>query len=175
MFLLEHQQRYKGKVVEEVDYLLEYEKLKERQHKEKTIQSKVDLNTEIEEIVNQAKQKTSQNQTNQTSNRSKIGSIRENRTVEKMIQREEEAFELNKSNIENSEVVPFNQSESMRDTGYDLLLRKQKEALNKKMNRVIIPNGCDAVVAEYGNRLLRNIEGIPSLKHFLYPFYRGSH
>ncbi|WP_096186323.1 Mu transposase C-terminal domain-containing protein [Evansella halocellulosilytica] len=125
----------KGKIVEEVNYLLEYEKLKERQHKEKTIQSKVDLNTEIEEIVNQAKQKTSHNQTNQTSNRSKIGSIRENRTVEKMIQREEEAFELNKSNIENSEVVPFNQSESsefMGDTGYDLLLRKQKEALNKK-------------------------------------------
>ncbi|WP_031308202.1 hypothetical protein, partial [Mesobacillus boroniphilus] len=59
----------------------------------------------------------------------------DNRAVEKMIQREEEAFELNQVNIENSKVVPFNQSDSnvfMGDTGFDLLLRKQKEALNKK-------------------------------------------
>jgi hypothetical protein len=134
-FLLEHQQRYKGKVVEEINYLLEYEKLREKQHKEKTIQSKVDLNTEIEEIVNQAKMETSQKQTDVISKRSRIGSIRENRSIEKMIQREEEAFELNKVNIENSKVVPFNGSDSnefMGDTGIDLLKRKQKEALNKK-------------------------------------------
>lgn len=134
-FLLEHQQRYKGKVVEEINYLLEYEKLKEKQHKEKTLQSKVDLNTEIEEIVKQAKLETSQKQTDVLSKRSRIGSIRENRAVEKIIQREEEAFELNKSNIDNTEVVPFYQSESnefMGDKGFDLLLRKQKEALNKK-------------------------------------------
>ncbi|TFB21475.1 DNA-binding protein [Filobacillus milosensis] len=134
-FLLEHQQRYKGKAVEEINYLLEYEKQKERQHKEKTIQSKVDLNTEIEEIVKQAQMETSQKQTDVSSKRSRIGSIRENRAVEKMIQREEEAFELNKVNIENSKVVPFIQSDSnefMGDAGFDLLLRKQKEALNKK-------------------------------------------
>ncbi|MFV2050851.1 Mu transposase C-terminal domain-containing protein [Metabacillus sp. YM-086] len=134
-FLLEHQQRYKGKVVEEINYLLEYEKQKERQHKEKTIQSKVDLNTEIEEIVKQAKMETSQKQTDASSKRSRLGSIRENRAVEKVIQREEEAFELDKVNIEDSKVVPFMQSDSnefMGDTGFDLLLRKQKEALNKK-------------------------------------------
>ncbi|MBZ9536524.1 transposase [Cytobacillus oceanisediminis] len=133
-FLLEHQQRYRGKVVEEIDYLLEYEKVKEKQYKEKTIQEKVDLNTEIEEIVKQAKQETSQEQTDVISKRSRIGNIRQNRAVEKMIQREEEAFELDRSNIENSKVVPFNLSESkefMGDTGFDLLLRKQKEALNK--------------------------------------------
>ncbi|MDT0163537.1 Mu transposase C-terminal domain-containing protein [Bacillus sp. AG4(2022)] len=134
-FLLEHQQRYKGKVVEEINYLLEYEKLKEKQHKEKAIQSKVDLNTEIEEIVKQAKMETSQKQTDVISKRGRIGSIRANRAVEKMIQRDEEAFELNKVNIENSKIVPFNQSESdefMGDSGFDLLLRKQKEALKKK-------------------------------------------
>jgi hypothetical protein len=134
-FLLEHQQRYKGKVVEEINYLLEYEKQTEKQHKEKTIQSKVDLNTEIEEIVKQAKMEKSQKQTDVISKRSRIGSIRDNRAVEKMIQREKEAFELNKVNIENSKIVPFNQSESdesMGDSGFDLLLRKQKEALKKK-------------------------------------------
>lgn len=115
--------------------MLEYEKLKEKQHKEKAIQSKVDLNTEIEEIVKQAKMETSQKQTDVISKRGRIGSIRANRAIEKMIQRDEEAFELNKVNIENSKIVPFNQSESdefMGDSGFDLLLRKQKEALKKK-------------------------------------------
>lgn len=134
-FLLEHQQRYKGKAVEEINYLIEYEKLKEKQYKDKTIQSKVDLNAEIEDIVKQAEQETSQKQTDVNSKRSRIKNIRQNRNAEKMIQREEEAFELDKSNIESSEVVPFKQSDSdefMGDTGFDLLLRKQKEALGKK-------------------------------------------
>lgn len=134
-FLLEHQQRYKGKVVEEINYLLEYEKLKEIKSKEKTLQSKVDLNSEIEEIVKQAIEETSQKQTDVISKRSRIKNIRQNRNAEKMIQREEEAFELDNRNIENSEIIPFNCSDNdkfVEDTGFDLLFRKQKEALKKK-------------------------------------------
>jgi hypothetical protein len=53
--------------------------------------------------------------------------------VEKMMQRGEEAFELDKGEIkEDSRVVSINQIvEEENDNGLSLLLKKQKEALKK--------------------------------------------
>lgn len=132
-FLLEHQQRYKDKTIEEVNYLLEYEKLQEKKYSDKKIQAKVDLISEIENIVEQAENQTDQEQTNIESKRGRLKNIRNNRKVEKMIQREEEAFELDKGEIkEDSRVVSINQIvEEENDNGLSLLLKKQKEALKK--------------------------------------------
>jgi hypothetical protein len=64
-----------------------------------------------------------------------LKNIRQNRKVEKMLRREEEAFELDKSdNTEEAEVISFNRSESKEkneDSIINLLQRKQKEALEK--------------------------------------------
>lgn len=132
-FLLEHQQRYKGKTLEEIDYLLEYERLQEKKYTEKKLQSKVDLIAEIENIVRQAEQDTEQERINTDSKRSRLKNIRQNRMVEKMLQREKEAFDLDKSKmVENSEVVSFKQPDDEEvDDGFNLLLRKQREALKK--------------------------------------------
>lgn len=132
-FLLEHQQRYKDKTIEEVNYLLEYEKLQEKKYSDKKIQAKVDLISEIENIVEQAENQTDQEQTNIESKRGRLKNIRNNRKVEKMMQRGEEAFELDKGKIkEDSRVVSINQIvEEENDNGLSLLLKKQKEALKK--------------------------------------------
>ena len=134
-FLLEHQQRYKDRTLDEINYLLEYEKLQEKRYSDKKIQSKVDLISEIENIVEQAKQQTAEEQTKGSSNRSRLKNIRQNRKVEKMLRREEEAFELDKSdNTEEAEVISFNRSDSKEkneDSIFNLLQRKQKEALEK--------------------------------------------
>ncbi len=134
-FLLEHQHRYKDRTIEEINYLLEYEKLQEKKYSDIKIQSKVDLISEIENIVEEAKGQTDREQTKGISNRSRLKNIRQNRKVEKMLQREEEAFELDKSdNTEEAEVISFNRSEREGKNGdsiFNLLQRKQKEALEK--------------------------------------------
>ena len=134
-FLLEHQHRYKDRTLDEINYLLEYEKLQEKKYSDKKIQSKVDLISEIENIVEQAERQTDREQTKGISNKSRLKNIRQNRKVEKMMNREEEAFELDKSdNGEKAEVISFNRSESKEkneDSIFNLLQRKQKEALGK--------------------------------------------
>lgn len=134
-FLLGHQQRYKDKTIEEINYLFEYEKMQEKRYSDKKIQTKVDLISEIENIVGQAKQQTAEEQTDVGSKRGRLKNIRQNRKVEKMLQREEEAFELDKSDtLEDTEVIRFNKSnseENTTDNVFNLLLRKQKEALGK--------------------------------------------
>lgn len=134
-FLLEHQHRYKDRTLDEINYLLEYEKLQEKKYSDKKIQSKVDLISEIDNIVKQAVRQTDEEQTKGISNRSRLKNIRQNRKVEKMLQREEEAFELDKSdNTEEAEVIAFNRSQSKEkneDSIFNLLQRKQKEALEK--------------------------------------------
>ncbi len=134
-FLLEHQQRYKDKTLDEINYLLEYEKLQEKKYSDKKIQAKVDLISEIENIVEQAEQQTLEEQTNVGSKRSRLKNIRQNRKVEKMLQREKEAFELDqRDTVEDTEVIPFNKNDSEEnnaDSVFNLLLRKQKEALKK--------------------------------------------
>lgn len=134
-FLLEHQQRFKGKTIEEINYLLEYEKLQQKKYSDKKIQAKVDLISEIENIVEQAEQQTEEEQTNVGSKRSRLKNIRQNRKVEKMLQREEEAFELEKSDtVEDAEVISFDKSNDEGNDGdsvVDLLVKKQKEALKK--------------------------------------------
>ena len=95
----------------------------------------MDLISEIENIVEQAERQTDREQTKGISNKSRLKNIRQNRKVEKMMNREEEAFELDKSdNGEKAEVISFNRSESKEkneDSIFNLLQRKQKEALGK--------------------------------------------
>ena len=134
-FLLEHQHRYKSRTIEEINYLLEYEKLQEKKYTDKKIQSKVDLISEIENIVEKAEQQTANEQTIGLSKRSRLKNIRQNRKIEKMLQREEEAFELDRrETVEDAKVIPFSKNdneENSEDRVFNLLMKKQKEALRK--------------------------------------------
>jgi hypothetical protein len=131
-FLLEQQQKYKDKTLDEINYLLNYERLQEKKYLEQKIQTKVDLISEIEHIVEEAHRQSIE-ESHIGSNKKRLKNIRENRRLEKALQREQEAFELDKSEIkENSKVVSINQIvEEENNNGLTLLLKKQKEALKK--------------------------------------------
>lgn len=60
--LLYHQERYKDKTIEEIEYLQQYEKLLEKQKEDEILQSKVDLISEIEAIVQEAEKMTKEQQ-----------------------------------------------------------------------------------------------------------------
>lgn len=131
-FLLEHQQKYKDKTLDEINYLLNYEKLQEKKYLQQKIQTKVDLISEIEHIVEEAQQQSIEENYESSKNK-RIKNIRENRKLEKSLQREHEAFELDKGEVkEDSRVVAINHAvEEENDNGLTLLLNKQKEALKK--------------------------------------------
>ena len=128
-FLLEHHARYKDKTMEEIDYLIQREKLYQTASEENRSQEKVDLLAEIEETIHHAETMTKKEQTSQ-SNRKKIQGIRVHRQIEKMNHREMEAFELNPSKPRtDGEVISMEKHsidiESQNE--FDLLRRKQRE------------------------------------------------
>ena len=134
-FLLEHQDRYKDKNLEEIQYLLEEEKLQIKMAEDKELQAKVDLITEIESIAKEAEKSFKEEKSDESDSKRKKG-IRNNRRIEKMLNREKEAFELDKKETGNkAEVISFNRAEQKEqldeNNTIDLLLRKQKEALKK--------------------------------------------
>ncbi len=134
-FLLEHQDRYKDKNLEEIQYLLEEEKLQIKIAEDKELQAKVDLITEIESIAKEAEKSFKEEKSNESDSKRKKG-IRNNRRLEKMLNREKEAFELDKKETgSNAEVIPFSRAEQEEEVDENdtisLLIRKQKEALKK--------------------------------------------
>ena len=79
--------------MDEILYQQANERYLIKQSKQKELQSRVDLNTEIEKIVKEAEQQASQ--TNLPKSKGKrVSSIRENRSAEKDIMRQKEKFVL---------------------------------------------------------------------------------
>lgn len=134
-YLLDHQSKYKGKSFEEIEYLLEYEKLQEKKNEELELQSKVELIAEIEHIVKEAKKEANKEKSSIDSNNKRMKRIKMNRKIEKLMNREHEAFELDKDEeIAESELIHLNadiQEKKEDNNELDLLRRKQKEALKK--------------------------------------------
>ncbi|WP_129599978.1 Mu transposase C-terminal domain-containing protein [Anaerophilus nitritogenes] len=133
-FLLSHQSRYENKTLEEIEYLLEKEKLELNKNHQDYMQSNIDLLSEIENIVKKA-QEEHKNEVNQKiSKTQKIKGINQNRKIEKMINREEEYFELGKrEKNEDAEVISINKKEEEDYTlqsDIELLRTKRKERLN---------------------------------------------
>lgn len=137
--LLDYQESHKYKSFEELEYLQEYEKLQKKQKEDEQLQSKIDLISEIENIVQEAEKMTKEQQDGTESKTQKLKGIRKNRQIEKMINREGEAFELDKKVIsEKGQVVSFNRMINQEDEQEEwenemaLLRRKQKERTNGK-------------------------------------------
>jgi hypothetical protein len=101
--LLQHQSRYINKTLEEIEYLLSKEKLIEKENS--GLQSKIDLYSDIEDIVKEAVSMTQKNMTFNDSNTSKIKGIRSNREIEKAVNRKNDVFTLDdNADITNSEI-----------------------------------------------------------------------
>ena len=133
-YLLEYQTAFKGKYIEEIEYLMEWEKMQKAKSLDEGLQAKADLITEIETIVEGAKSKTNKELlVSAESDAQRKKNIRQNRQVEKEINREIEAFELDRQpNNKNAEIISLNElEEELPSNPLDLLRRKQREMLGK--------------------------------------------
>ena len=145
--LLEHQSRYKSKTLFEIESLFQSEKRQKQVAKDNTLQAKVNLMSDIESIFKNAEKKTN-NETNNTatSKTKKLKNIKDNRALEKQLNREKEAFVLGEENdydsintqifdfvkAQEKIVIPNIDDSEDEDNVVDnisLLRKKQKEAL----------------------------------------------
>ncbi|WP_455796318.1 hypothetical protein [Clostridium butyricum] len=124
-FLLEHQNKYKNKCFDDVQYLISKEKLDVNLMKESELQAKVTLIDDIERIVDAAKQDY---QYTNESNTERLRGIDENRKIEKQINRGNEYFEI-------GEEVGIDRKDNMEEKNFNsnvmnelsLLKQRQKE------------------------------------------------
>lgn len=134
--ILEYQIAYKNKCIEEIEYLHEEERLKKSSIQQQELQGKVDLISQIENIVKDAETEHKKEFPSKESNTARLKGIRDKKAMEKAVNRENEAFELDKRVKEQpAEVLPLpnNPHNSAKDdTGnYDFLLELQREAMKK--------------------------------------------
>lgn len=86
--LLDHLMKYRGKGMEEIEQIIEFEKEMETKSKEKELQQKMKLFAEIEQIVTEGRRKTEAEQDDSLSKTQKLKGIKENQRKERELQRE---------------------------------------------------------------------------------------
>lgn len=133
-FLIDYQERYKDKCFEEVNYLFQIEKMKKESMMDTVAQAKTQLISEIESIVKKAEDDYKRETNIPESDRQRVKNIRDNRKIEKTINRTEEMFELSvndaiEDNMKAIEIKDDKVSEEV--DGFDMLMLYQKEGLNK--------------------------------------------
>ena len=127
--MLEHQNKYKNKSFDDVQYLISREKLDVNLMKESELQAKVNLMDDIERIVDIAKQDY---QYTSESNTERLRGIDENRNIEKQLNRENEYFEI-------GEDIKIAKKDKIEDHNFNdhvmnelsLLKQRQKERREK--------------------------------------------
>ncbi len=124
-FLLSHEDRFMGKTLEEIEYLLAYERMKYEGNQYKELQAKIDLISDIEAIVKEAEQQVINDKEIGISNASRLKGIGQNRSREKMINRKSEYIELDRKEISNEGKVVYINSEEDNDFADDFKLLKQ--------------------------------------------------
>ncbi|MFZ5643058.1 MAG: Mu transposase C-terminal domain-containing protein [Bacillota bacterium] len=134
-YLLESQERYRGKSYDEIVYLLEYEKQMQKTMHDKEMQDSVDLISQIESIVQTAEIMTTELQNRNQSKASRVKKIRTYRKEERERRREEEAFELDKGSLAPVAVRQKDKKAPVIPSPLgpmELLKRKQREKIHGK-------------------------------------------
>lgn len=131
-FLLDFNSRYKHKMLEEIEYLLEVEKIEQRKNKDSVAQAKVQLTTEIDDIVKQAEEDLKKETESVESDTKRVKNIRDNRHIEKTANRVKEAFELGKDEVFEKKLLIERIEDEDEDDNFDILLQRQKEVLKKE-------------------------------------------
>ncbi|WP_051640960.1 Mu transposase C-terminal domain-containing protein [Bacillus sp. MB2021] len=86
--LLEHLTSYSNKGIDEIEVLKKWEQEMDNMNKEKELQEKMKLYTEIEDIVKEAREKTEAERDYSKSKSQRIKGIKENQRNERLLQRE---------------------------------------------------------------------------------------
>ena len=134
-YLLDQCMQYKNSIFEEVIFFqeLRLELLKDNEHE--NLQKKSDIDKEIEDIVKQAnKEKKNNIALIDQSNTKKLKSIKNNRLIEKELNKKDEKFELgNQTETEEKDVVDIKENNiSYIDSLYDKIRQKGHDKLGRE-------------------------------------------
>ncbi|CAK7029859.1 Mu transposase C-terminal domain-containing protein [Tissierella sp.] len=132
-FLLSHEDRFIGKTLGEIEYLLAYERMKYEGNQDKELQAKIDLISDIEAMVKEAEQRAMEDKERGISNASRLKGIGENRNKEKAMNRKSEYIELDRKEISNGgKVVYINSEEDDFVEDFKLFKQIQKERFDEE-------------------------------------------
>lgn len=136
-FLLEPSERYSQKNIHDIEYLQAYEKWLYQKSQSNELQAGVDLISDIESVVNRANVLASVTVDEHLSNTQKVSGIKENRASEKAKRRDDEGFELAKTETSIlTTVLPTTNSDSpenksLQPDHLELLKKKRQERFNE--------------------------------------------
>lgn len=136
-FLLNHEDRYKNKTLEDIEFLLEYEKMKFEENRINEYQSKTDLMSDIEAIVKEAEEQSKIYEDSVESNAKRLQGIRKNRSKEKLLNREQERWQIGAEDNRNKKAKIQNIRENARENESN----NEDIHLIKKMQRKKLRNG----------------------------------
>lgn len=132
--ILEYQTAFKHRALEEIQYFFEEEKLKKDKIEHQETQGKVELISQIQDIVKKADSLHKAEAEPNESKTARLKGIRENKGIEKTEGREREGFELGKQEKETPATVVQIQNEeepSNENNQYNFLVQLQQEAMKK--------------------------------------------
>src|SRR5690625_5582787 len=110
--LLKPNQKYKEDYLEEIVFQQQLRNELEEIERTNQIQLTVNTDAAMEEIIKKAVKSKQQFSNQPTSKKAKIASIRDNKDVEKLLNRESEKFDLSHNKVnESAEVIDFIRSE----------------------------------------------------------------
>ncbi|XOQ14295.1 MAG: Integrase catalytic domain-containing protein [Shouchella clausii] len=131
--LLEPSQRYKGDFLEEIVFQQQLRNELEEIERTNQIQLTVNADAAMEEIIKKAVKNKKQSYNQQTSKKAKIASIRDNKDVEKLLNRESEKFDLSPHKVsESAEVIDFTTKEKVEETPSKKSPSRLMQKLKKK-------------------------------------------
>ena len=128
--LLDHQERYENKTLDEVQNLLAHENVMRKSAEHTELQAEVDFIIDVESIVTEATKEAGKRKTTSISKSQKTRDIKENRSLERNERRKEEAFVEIPKTDKPAEVGPFVPKQSADDFSRPSIkdfLRKRKE------------------------------------------------
>jgi len=130
--LLEPSQQYKEDFLEEIVFQQQLRNELEEIERINQIQLTVNTDAAMEEIIKKAVKNKKQSYNQPTSKKAQIASIRDNKDVEKLLNRESEKFDLSPDKVsESAEVIDFATKEKIDDT----TPKKSPSRLMKKLKK----------------------------------------
>lgn len=131
-YLLETEanEKYFNKNLEEIEYLVKKQKQEKKNQTQNTLQSGCNLLNDVQHIKSQAEKMTEREKYEHQSKKSILSGIKSNRKFEKVANRQNEAFELDRDEeFKKGEVIQNknHEEECFSPNNLDLLRKKQKE------------------------------------------------
>ncbi len=130
--LLEPSQQYRNDLLEEIIFQQQLRSELEEIERSNQIQLTINTDAKMDEIIKKAKNKKHQPLNASTSKREKIASIRENKSTEKQLNRQQEKFDLSPAAVsEKAEVIDFSTKEKVQSE----LSKKSSSRLMEKLKK----------------------------------------